>query len=112
MKLLAYFYGVRYRLCEAASLRQSFSFPSDFDTRLLRLDEACLITLFALTCGGRLAAAHDGVRSGGGTIQLATLKRGQPVSRARRLCLFSPPSEDCYVTTAATLRPASPRHRA
>jgi hypothetical protein len=54
--------GIRYRLCEAASLRQAFSLFLNPDTRVLRPDEACLTTLFALVQGGCLAAAHDEVR--------------------------------------------------
>jgi hypothetical protein len=54
-------WGVRYRLYEAASLRQAFSFPLP-DTPVLQLSEACLTTLFALIPGDSLATAHDGVR--------------------------------------------------
>src|SRR5215213_9982508 len=44
--------SLRTALCEAASLRQAFSFLFSLDTRLLRLDGACLTTLFALIQGG------------------------------------------------------------
>jgi hypothetical protein len=53
---------VWYRLCEAASLRQAFSLLFSLDTPFLRLDQACLTTLFALSYGDSSVTAHDEVR--------------------------------------------------
>jgi hypothetical protein len=82
-QLRARFHPVQYRPVNRRPASGIFpSYPSD--TRLLRLNEACLKHSVRALRGGTPAAAHDGVREGGGTIQFMALERGQPLSRARR----------------------------